>query len=873
MQEQLTAPPGAGHERRGSPAHGVQIIDTPTVRVHHPSDLLMLVLSALGVALVLLLAVYAHATTTGVAEDVRGVGGLLRQLFTVPVALLEVLVTFIAPAAVLIELGVRRLGRQVLDATAAALGGLILSAIVVGALGAFGSPNLVAALSTTGVSGRSALTVPAYLVAVVALLTVAGPRGRRRTVTWSWNLVWVTVGVALITGTTALPGAGVAVLLGRVAGLATRYASGVRSERAYGSALVDGVRRAGFDPVRLERVHRPDPSSAPPAPADPAEAVTVPIPVAAAGGTATSGPVARTGSTAMARDGIVTTHTAAPAAEAMTRISDDRVYDMTTLDGGRYTVVVLDGDRQVVGALARSWRSLRLRGLQGRSFVSLRQAAERAALLAYAAHAAGVRTPALLSVAEADDSMLLVQEHLDSAVPLRDLDLAELTDAHLRAIWAQLHLAHDAGVTHRALTSDVVLVEARTPDPVVWITRWESGDVASKLLSRRMDLTQMLALLAVRVGAHRALESAVAVLPEEDIAAIGPLLQTPALPHRTREEMRARPHVLADLRGALVERMPDADVEPEQLVRFGARTLITILLTVAAVIVVLTRMNVEEIGEALAASDWRWSVVAFVLGLVTFLGAALAFVAFSPVRLPVWRATLVQAAGAFVALAAPAGIGPAALNLRMLTRRGVTASLSVATVALVQVSQFVVTVVLLLLLSVISGTGTTPRLSGPSVSMLVVVGIVAALIASSLLVPVVRQWIARKTLPTVRQTWPRLIAVVGHPWRMGLAVGGNVVMTMGYVLAFDACLRAFGQDLTLVQVALIYLVGNAAGAAVPTPGGIGTIEIALTTGLTAGGLNPGVAASVAILFRVMTYWLRIPVGWVAMRFLQRVGDL
>lgn len=469
--------------------------------------------------------------------------------------------------------------------------------------------------------------------------------------------------------------------------------------------------------------------------------------------------------------------------------------------------------------------------------------------------------------------MLLVEERVDRAVPLRDIDPAWLTDAHLRAIWRQLDLAHDAGVTHRALTSDVVLVEETPQGPVAWITRWESGDVASNQLSRRMDLTQMLALLAVRVGPTRALESAVAVLPPEDVAALGPLLQTPALPRRTREEMRARPQVLAELRAALVERIPDADVQPEQLNRFDARTLLTIILTVVAVIVVLATVNLEQIAEAISGSDWRWSAIAFALGLLTFPGAALAFVAFSPVRLPLWRATLVQAAGAFVALAAPAGIGPAALNLRMLTRRGVTASLSVATVALVQVSQFVVTLLLLLLLSVASGTTTTAPRFTPSPTLLIAIGIVAALVAGSLLVPSVRQWVVGKTLPTVRQTWPRLVAVVGHPWRVALALGGNVIMTMGYILAFDACLAAFGQDLTLVQVALIYLVGNAAGAAIPTPGGIGTIEIALTTGLTAAGLNPGVAASVAVLFRVLTYWLRIPVGWAAMRLLQRSGDL
>ena len=861
MPEQLTAHPGAEQPGGDAPtrtspaaqphshsrlvAHGVQIVDTPTVRVHHPSDLLQLVLAALGVAVVMLLAVYAQATTTGVAEDVRGVGGLLRQIFTVPVALLEVLVAFIAPVAVLVELAIRRLGRQVLDATAAVIAGLVLSAITVGLLTTVGSDQLVAGLSVS-VRGEMTLTIPAYLVTVVSLLVAVGPRTRRRTVAWSWNLVWVTLGVVLVTGAVSLTGAGAALLLGRLAGLAVRYVSGVQSARAYGSALVEGIRRTGFQPVRLERVREPEAT-------DPGPTTVAP-------------PGA--GPSAPDREGT----RPARAAEAISRISDDRVYDMTAGDGSRYTVVVLDGDRQVVGALARFWRSLRLRGIEGRSFVSLRQAAERAALLAYAAHAAGVRTPALLSVAEADDSMLLVQERVDGAVPLRDIDPAWLTDAHLLAIWRQLHLAHDAGVTHRALTSDVVLVEETPEGPVAWITRWESGDVASNQLSRRMDLTQMLALLAVRVGPARALESAVVVLPAEDVAALGPLLQTPALPRRTREEMRARPKVLAELRAALVERIPDADVQPEQLIRFGARALVTILLTVVAVIVVLVNFNVEQIGAAIAASDWRWSVVAFALGLLTFLGAALAFVAFSPVRLPLWRATLVQAAGAFVALAAPAGIGPAALNLRMLTRRGVSASLSVATVALVQVSQFVVTLVLLLLLSVVSGTSTAPRFT-PSPTLLISIGVVAALVAGSMLVPSVRQWVVGKTLPTARQTWPRLVAVVGHPWRVALALGGNVIMTMGYILAFDACLAAFGQELTLVQVALVYLVGNAAGAAVPTPGGIGTIEIALTTGLTAAGLNPGVAASVALLFRVLTYWLRIPVGWVAMRLLQRSGDL
>jgi len=382
----------------------------------------------------------------------------------------------------------------------------------------------------------------------------------------------------------------------------------------------------------------------------------------------------------------------------------------------------------------------------------------------------------------------------------------------------------------------------------------------------------MVALLALRVGAARALESATTVVGPDALASIGPLLQTLALPRQTRDEMRAHKEVLAELRSALVGRLPDADVEPERLTRFGARTVLTVLLPVIAVVVILTTINLREITTALATSDWRWSVAAFALSLLTFVGAGLTLVAFAPVKLSLFSATLVHAVGAFVSLAAPAGIGSAALNLRLLTRRGVASSLAIATVALVQVAQFVVTVVLLLILSLAFGSNDASRFT-PSPGVLIAIGLLAAAVAASLLVPAVRQWAVRYTMPTVRQILPRLIEVAGQPSKLALAIGGNVLLTMGFVLAFDASLAAFGQHLTLIQVALIYLVGNTAGAIVPTPGGLGTIEGALIFGLTAAGINAGIAASVVILFRVVTFWLPIPLGWVALRYLQRTDEI
>ncbi|MEK8227022.1 lysylphosphatidylglycerol synthase transmembrane domain-containing protein [Oerskovia sp. M15] len=405
----------------------------------------------------------------------------------------------------------------------------------------------------------------------------------------------------------------------------------------------------------------------------------------------------------------------------------------------------------------------------------------------------------------------------------------------------------------------------------VWLTGWEQGEIASSELSRRMDLTQMVALLALRVGAQRAVASAVSTLPDVDIAAIGPLLQSIALPISTREEMRANKELFKELRAALVERLPEADVEPQRITRFGARTILTLTLTIVAVTVVVTTINFEEITEAVTDANPWWAVVSFALGVVTWFGAALTFVAFSPVKLPMLRATLTQMAGSFVALAAPAGIGPAALNLRMLTKRGVSTPMAVATVALVQVSQFAVTILLLVVLSMTARSGGLIKL--PSVTVLLAITGVALAVTATLLVPAIRRWAIAKIRPTIQQVWPRLSEMLSQPGRLALGFAGNIVMTLGYVLAFDAALAAFGQELALVDVAVIYLVGNAAGAAVPTPGGLGAIEAALILGLTTAGVSTPLATSVTILFRVATYWARIPIGWGAMRFLQRKGDL
>jgi len=809
-------------------APAVTVIDTPEVRVHRVADLISLLGVALGIVVVLLLGAFARGTTEGITADVHEVSGILQRVLIAPVNLFSGIVTLIIPGAVIIDLAVRREPRRMLEALGAAAAGFGLTLLAVFLVKELGSDDVVGSL-TIGTGDHAAITLPAYIAGVAALLTVAGRRGTRRTLTYSWNIVWIAIAVAVISSIVTLPAALVTVLLGRVAGLGVRYTLGSTTDRAYGDVLVEGIKRAGFTPKRLVR-------------ADPAMAFV--------------------------SDELDEVST------ALGRTRHGRVYSLLTKENHHLIVVTLDADQHAVGFLTKLWQSVRLRGIDARADVSLRHSAEATALVSHAARGAGVRTARVLGMSQARDSMIVVYQRPLAASPLADIDPDTVTDEAIDTIWAQVGKAHDAGISHRSLSADTVLVghDDLVGLSTVWLTSWELGEVATTELAKRIDCAQLVAMLTPIVGPERAVASAFRAVGGDGVEAFAPMLQSIVLPRSTRHAIRASGDNLGVIRKEIVERLPDADVEPEKIARFGPRTVFMLGAGIVAAYVIFATFNTENVLVALREANPWWLLAALGWSLATFIGAAVTLMAFSPIRLPWNRALLAQVAAAYLALAAPAGVGPAALNMRLLTRRKVPAPLAVATVALVQVSAVVVTVVGLLVLSLITGSeGTLAAL--PSSSVLGGVIVTASVVAIAMLLPRVRNWALGRLRPLVRQTWPRLAQVLSQPWRLALGISGNILLTGAYVGAFDATLRAFGQHLELIDVTVLFLLGNAVGAIVPTPGGLGAVETALTAGLFSAGLAQPLAVSIVVIFRLFSYWFRIPLGYFAMKFLQRRGEL
>jgi len=100
-----------------------------------------------------------------------------------------------------------------------------------------------------------------------------------------------------------------------------------------------------------------------------------------------------------------------------------------------------------------------------------------------------------------------------------------------------------------------------------------------------------------------------------------------------------------------------------------------------------------------------------------------------------------------------------------------------------------------------------------------------------------------------------------------------VLLSLAYIGCLAACVQAFHGSVAIASIAVVYLTGSALGSIIPTPGGLGAVEAALTAGLVAAGLHGTEAASAVLLFRLLTFWLPVPFGWAALSFLERTGDL
>ncbi|WP_328448481.1 flippase-like domain-containing protein [Streptomyces sp. NBC_00386] len=450
-------------------------------RVHRPSDLMRLLVGVLAIVVLLAIAAFAHGTTSGLEQDINKGTGQAPDLLIKIAGLASSIAILLVPVAFAIERLIKRDGLRIADGVLAAVlaHGVTLATDLWVAKGAPGS--IQEALTQPSPGDVHALTDPVhgYLAPVIAYMTAVGMSRRPRWRGVLWVVLLLDAFSMLVTGYTTPFSIILTVLIGWTVAYGTLYAVGSPNVRPTGRTLMAGLRHVGFHPVSAAREEMPE-------------------------------------STESGDRG--------------------RRYFVTLEDGPPLDVTVVDREQQAQGFFYRVWRRLTLRGLTTRrSLQSLRQALEQEALLAYAAIAAGANAPKLIATSElGPDAVMLVYEHT-GAHTLDSLPDELITDELLRDTWHQVQALQSRRIAHRRLAGDAILVDR---SGTVILTDLRGGEIAAGDLLLRMDIAQLVTTLGLRVGAERAVASAVGVLGPDAVANCLPMLQPIALTRSTRATLR-----------------------------------------------------------------------------------------------------------------------------------------------------------------------------------------------------------------------------------------------------------------------------------------------------------------------------------------------
>lgn len=555
--------------------------------------------------------------------------------------------------------------------------------------------------------------------------------------------------------------------------------------------------------------------------------------------------------------------------EARTVAADARgstPFIAATADGRRVFVKVVGRAQRDADLLFKLYRFLVFRDVQDEApFATPKQQVEHEAYVALVAERSGANVPAVhLAGTAPDRSGVLVTDCIEGR-RLDELSASEMDEALLERIWEQVAVLHANRIAHRDLRPGNILVDDSGRP---WLVDFGFAAAAASPQQLAGDVAELLAATAVRVGAARAVRPAHDALGEEPLRQALHLLQPLALSSVTRAEIRSHPSVLERVRAEIVARTGDAlpTVSPMTRLHVSRRTLVVLGVAALAVHVLLPQVGVlNQTFDAFANVRWMWLAAVAAASAAGYGSAAVVLAGAARRQLPLGRTAATQFAASFPARLVPAGVGRTEINQRYLERTGMPRAEAAAAVSLVSAAGLAVHLIATVLTVPFALAGGLPTIRPPQGwPLLLIVAAVAGAAGLFLRTPA-----ARGVLRAALAATQRLALVLRSPGRTLRVLGGAAGVTIAQIVALSASLAAFGGHPSMVEIAAVYLLASAAGAASRIPGGVGVTEAMLVAGLVIFGVPAPPAVAAVLTFRLVSFWLPIGPAALAYRLLHR----
>ncbi len=516
------------------------------------------------------------------------------------------------------------------------------------------------------------------------------------------------------------------------------------------------------------------------------------------------------------------------------------------------------------GAMRQLWRKLKLRGSETAPLqTSMRRAVEHRALMAIAVGDLGLANTSPVAVAELARGWMLYAHAPARGIPINKCAEA----APVARVWESLRSLHDHQISHGDLRVKEITVE----DGTVRFGSFGRAEYGATDVQLQQDISQLLVTTTYVYDAESAVTAALDAFDKQAVLAASRRLTKSAVPSRIRNSVSDARTVISSAREE-VKRQTGADqIKTETITRFTRRQVIQLVLLVALVYVAYPFIStLPTFFSELRTANWWWALLGLAVSALTYIGAASALWACADGMVSFKNLAIMQVANTFAATTTPAGVGGLALSTRFLQKGGLGAVRATAAVALQQTVQVITHVALLIFFSVAAGASTDLSHFVPSATILyLIAGLAFGLVGAFLFVPRLRKWLGTAVRPRLKEVGGDLVALAREPKRLALIVLGCAATTLGAALALWASVEAFGGHTSFVTVTVVTMVGGTLASAAPTPGGVGAVEAALIGGLAAFGVTAALGVPSVLLYRVLTCWLPVFIGWPIMRWLTK----
>lgn len=517
------------------------------------------------------------------------------------------------------------------------------------------------------------------------------------------------------------------------------------------------------------------------------------------------------------------------------------------------------------GIMSQVWRRARLRNSETAPLhASMRRAVEHRGLMSIAIGDLGVANSTTVALAALERGWTLYAHTQARGVAI---DQSSADESLVGPVWKALGVLNRHQIAHGDLRGKEITVDEGS----ALFGGFGSAEYGATDVLLQADMAALLVSTTAIFGAEAAVRAAIEEFDAATVLAASRRLTKSALPKHIRASLTEPGAVMTAARDEVMHQTGADQIKAETITRFTRTQVIQLVLLVALVYVAYPFIStVPAFFSELRTANWWWAVLGLAVSALTYVGAAAALWACASGLVSFRNLTIMQVANTFAATTTPAGVGGLALSTRFLQKGGLGALRATAAVALQQSVQVITHVGLLIFFSVVAGTSANLSHFVPKTAVLYLIGGVAlGIVGTFTFVPQLRRWLGAELRPRLKELGGELVELAREPKRLAVIVAGCAATTLGAALALWASVNAFGGGTTFVTVTVVTMIGGTLASAAPTPGGVGAVEAALIGGLAAFGVLPAVAVPSVLLYRVLTCWLPVFVGWPVMRWLTR----